>query len=270
MDALLDGLNRLIAKKRDLKQATVQRLLTCDGNSRLHEFRSGWKLVRLGNHVRFLRKGSQSRIELLGDGTITYLHYGDIHTSKQVRLDPRRTDMPSIATGPAKTLDRLMDGDLVFVDASEDIEGVGKSVEITGTRDVQIVSGQHTIPTRFDKSVLADGFKAYLQFIPEFRNHLRRMAAGTKVYATTKTHIASAEVRLPSVSEQTAIAAVLSDMDAEIAALEARRDKTRMLKQAMMQELLTGRTRLVDPQRSPGDASVDAEPHPELAALAHG
>ena len=47
------------------------------------------------------------------------------------------------------------------------------------------------------------------------------------------------------IPEQTAIAAVLSDMDAELAALEARRDKTRDLKQAMMQELLTGKTRLV-------------------------
>lgn len=53
------------------------------------------------------------------------------------------------------------------------------------------------------------------------------------------------KIRLPSLKEQTAIAAVLSDMDAEIAALEARRDKTRLLKQGMMQELLTGRIRLV-------------------------
>ncbi len=51
--------------------------------------------------------------------------------------------------------------------------------------------------------------------------------------------------RLPPLEEQRAIAEVLSDMDAEIAALEARRDKTKALKQAMMQELLTGRTRLV-------------------------
>ena len=52
-------------------------------------------------------------------------------------------------------------------------------------------------------------------------------------------------VRLPPKDEQAAIAAVLSDMDAELSALEARRDKTRALKQAMMQELLTGKTRLV-------------------------
>ena len=53
------------------------------------------------------------------------------------------------------------------------------------------------------------------------------------------------ELALPPVPEQAAIAAVLSDMDAELTALDARRDKTRALKQAMMQELLTGKTRLI-------------------------
>ena len=57
--------------------------------------------------------------------------------------------------------------------------------------------------------------------------------------------INSTEIFLPPHNEQTAIAAILSDMDAEIAALEARRDKTRTLKQGMMQELLTGRIRLL-------------------------
>jgi type I restriction enzyme S subunit len=53
------------------------------------------------------------------------------------------------------------------------------------------------------------------------------------------------ELKMPPLPEQTAIAEVLADMDAELAALEQRREKTRALKQAMMQELLTGRTRLV-------------------------
>jgi type I restriction enzyme S subunit len=153
--------------------------------------------------------------------------------------------MPSLPANRARSLDRLRDGDLVFVDASEDIDGVGKSLEITGVADMEVVAGLHTIAARFEKSALADGFKAYLQFFPEFRNHLRRLAAGTKVYATSRSHIASVEMPVPSTEEQSAIAAVLSDMDAELAALEARRDKTRALKQAMMQELLTGRIRLV-------------------------
>jgi type I restriction enzyme S subunit len=70
-------------------------------------------------------------------------------------------------------------------------------------------------------------------------------AVGTKVSGISKTNIVKLTLPVPSVAEQTAIAAVLSDMDAELSALVARRDKTRDLKQAMMQELLTGRTRLV-------------------------
>ena len=72
-----------------------------------------------------------------------------------------------------------------------------------------------------------------------------RLATGISVYGVSKNNVKSIEVLLPRVDEQTAIAAILSDMDAEIAALEARRDKTRALKQGMMQELLTGRIRLV-------------------------
>jgi type I restriction enzyme S subunit len=65
------------------------------------------------------------------------------------------------------------------------------------------------------------------------------------VYGISKNSLRSIEVHLPRIEEQTAIAAVLSDMDAEVEAPEARREKTRRIKQGMMQELLTGRTRLV-------------------------
>ena len=68
---------------------------------------------------------------------------------------------------------------------------------------------------------------------------------GTKVSGISKTNIAKLMLPVPPLAEQTAIAEVLSDMDAELAALEQRRDKTRALKQGMMQELLTGRTRLI-------------------------
>ena len=152
--------------------------------------------------------------------------------------------MPYLSVNKARTLDLLECGDLVFADASEDYDGVGKSVEISNIGS-GLVSGLHTIAIRFPKSFLADGFKAYLQFIPSFRNHLLRLASGTKVYATQRSHLASAELKLPTVQEQIAIANILREMDAELACLEARRDKTRTLKQGMMQELLTGSIRLV-------------------------
>lgn len=135
-----------------------------------------------------------------------------------------------------------------MVDASEDLYGVGKSVEIARVQEgEEVAAGLHTIAARFDKTVLADGFKAYLQFCPPFVDHLKRLAAGTKVYATNRSHLASVEMPLPCVEEQRAIAETLRDIDAEIAALEARLAKTRALKQGMMEQLLTGRIRLVQP-----------------------
>ncbi len=241
VDALLGALDRLIAKKRDIKQAAMQQLLT--GQTRLPGFTGEWVVKRLGDHVRFLRNGVNSRAELRPEGPVKYLHYGDVHGNEGAFMSPIM--LPSLPVEKAASLDRLRDGDLVFADASEDLDGVSKSVELRYVGTVEVVSGQHTIAARFDHSVLADGFKGLLQFCPTFAAHLRRLASGTKVYATNRAHIASAEVLLPHADEQAAIATVLSDMDAEIEALEKRRAKTTALKQGMMQELLTGRTRLV-------------------------
>lgn len=243
VDALITGLEKLIAKKRNIKQAAMQQLLS--GQTRLPGFSGKWEVKRLGDHFVVLKNGVNSRAELLGQGTVRYLHYGDIHGSQSATLIPIKASMPFLPSEKASRLDRLMDGDLVFSDASEDLDGVGKSVEISQASGLEVVSGMHTIAVRFDKKVLADGFKAYLQFIPTFRDHLKRLAAGTKVYATNRAHIASAELLLPGTDEQRAIAKVLSDMDSELEALESRLTKTRAIKQGMMQELLTGRTRLV-------------------------
>jgi type I restriction enzyme, S subunit len=241
VDALLDGLERLIAKKRDLKQAAMLELLT--GRTRLPGCQGEWEVKRLGDHVSFLRIGVNSRAELLPEGRVKYVHYGDVHACKDVYLSP--ASLPCLPDAKAASLDRLRDGDLILADASEDVAGVSKSVEMKDVGNIEVVSGLHTIAARFDKKALADGFKGFLQFCPQFATQLRRLAAGTKVYATNRAHLASVEMRLPTLPEQTAIADVLSDMEVEITRLEARHDKTRNLKQAMMQELLTGKTRLV-------------------------
>ena len=252
VDRLVADLETLISKKRAIKQGAMQQLLT--GRTRLPGFSIHWEPKRLGDHLTFLRHGVNSRAELSNDGRVQYLHYGDIHTTTDVFLDPHINPLPTLSMSRAKSLDRLQDGDLVLVDASEDLDGVGKSVEIKGLGGQEMVSGLHTIAVRFDKAVLADGYKAYLRFCPPFRKHLRRLAAGTKVYATNRAHIASVEMLLPRTDEQIAIAAVLSDMDAEIRSLEDRRDKTRAIKQGMMQQLLNGRIRLVKSQ--PGEADA--------------
>lgn len=244
VDSLLGALEALIVKKRAIKQGAMQQLLT--GKTRLPGFGGEWETRHLRAFVTFLRNGVNSRAELTDNGPVRYLHYGDIHSSTDIFLNPHVASMPRLSPNRARTLDRLQSGDLIFVDASEDIEGVGKSVEVTDVDNLEVVAGLHTIAARLDTAIFANRFRAYLQFCPTFRAQLRRLAAGTKVYATSRSHIASVEMPLPEIEEQAAIAAVLADMDGEIASLERRREKVRSIKQGMMQQLLTGRIRLVD------------------------
>ena len=244
VDGLLDSLDALIAKNQAVKQATMQQLLT--GRTRLPGFSGQWEMKRLGDILTFLTTASNPRSDLGDDGGASYIHYGDVHALSYPVLDCARQGLPSIDRALVKRITPVRDSDLVMVDASEDLDGIGKSVEIRGAQDKTVISGLHTILCRGHSQFWATGFKAYLQFIPAFRNKLVRVATGISVYGISKNQLAEITLMLPAKREQAAIAAVLSDMDAEINALERRRDKTAAIKQAMMQELLTGRVRLVE------------------------
>lgn len=178
-DDQIAGLERLIAKKQAIKQGMMQQLLT--GRTRLPGFGTAWEDTRLGDHVTYIKTVALSRAQLDLTSPLKYLHYGDIHTSSAIFLDAAGCEMPRAATKLARAAGRLQVGDVIFADASEDPAGVGKSVEVTSVPSSGVVPGLHTIAARFDKDVLADGFKAYLQFIPGFRESLLRLAAGTKV-----------------------------------------------------------------------------------------
>ena len=242
VDNLIVTLERLIAKKQAVKQGMMQELLT--GRTRLPGFSDPWRNVRLGDHVAYVKTVPLSRVQLDFESPLRYLHYGDIHTRAGVFLDAALEPMPRASATLAGRAGQLRVGDLVFADASEDTAGVGKSLEISGVPTEGVIAGLHTIAARFDKSVLADGFKAYLQFIPGFRQSLLRLAAGTKVLATTRSYISSIEMQLPPIDEQQAIAGALTDCGQELSTLQERLDKARAIKQGMMQELLTGGTRL--------------------------
>lgn len=239
---LIATLERLIVKKQAVKQGLMQQLLT--GRTRLPGFTAEWSKIRLGDHVRYMKIVALSRAQLDANSKLKYLHYGDIHTRSSVLLDAVWEEMPRASEEIAARAEWLQRGDLVFADASEDPAGVGKSVEIVNTPRTGLVPGLHTIAARFDKAVLADGFKAYLQFIPTFRNQLLRLAAGTKVLATTRSYISNVTLTLPDIVEQTAIAEVLLDAELVIETLRVRLTKAHEIKTGMMQQLLTGRTRL--------------------------
>jgi type I restriction enzyme, S subunit len=242
----MGGLDRLIAKKRDLKQAAMQQLLT--GQTRLPGFHGEWEVKRLGDLFNFSGGYSASRDQLSTEGHC-YLHYGDIHGSTKTCIDTDadfqnipKLDIPLKRVSPASLLD---DGDVVFVDASEDDAGTSKHVVVVNKSKKPFISGLHTIVAKSKTDELAHEFRRYCFQTPAIRQQFLFYSVGTKVSGISKSNIPKLTLLFPSVPEQTAIASVLSEMDGELAVLEQRREKTRALKQAMMQELLTGRTRLV-------------------------
>jgi type I restriction enzyme S subunit len=246
VDALLGGLDRLIAKKRDLKQAAMQQLLS--GQTRLPGFQNVWEKKTLGQLFNFSGGYSASREQLSNFGHC-YLHYGDIHKSSKSFVDvgAEYQDIPklniSLRRVSASTL--LEDGDVVFVDASEDEEGASRHVIVINKERVPFIAGLHTIVAKPKSRELAHEYQRYCFQTSAVRQQFLFYAVGTKVSGISKANIAKLTLLVPGISEQNAIAEVLTDMDTEIAALEQRREKTRALKQAMMQELLTGKTRLI-------------------------
>ncbi|EKO3687463.1 restriction endonuclease subunit S [Vibrio metschnikovii] len=265
VDALISELDKLIAKKKAIKTATMQQLLTGrtrlpqfamreDGTpkgikpSELGEIPEDWAVKTYGEVFTFLSTSTNSRADLSEDGDFGYVHYGDIHTEWNNKLDLNKERLPRISKNIVSSA-FVMDGDLIMADASEDYEGIGKTVEVFNVGDKQLVAGLHTFLLRDKEKVLADGFRGYLHSIPAVKSSFDRLATGMKVYGISKNNLSSVCIPVPSLEEQTAIATILSDMDAEIQALEQRLGKTRQIKQGMMQELLTGKTRLIKPSK---------------------
>src|SRR5690606_14557223 len=131
-----------IAKKQAIKQGMMQQLLT--GRTRLPGFTDEWTGIRLGDHVTYVKTVALSRAQLDAKSPLKYLHYGDIHTRSSVLLDAESEERPRANAKLAARAGLLQRGDLVFADASEDPEGVGKSVEIADTPRTGVVPGLHT------------------------------------------------------------------------------------------------------------------------------
>lgn len=240
VDALLDGLDRLFVKKLELKQAAMQQLLTCQ--TRLPGFGAEWTETRLGALGTF-EKGSGVKKSESNSGGLPCVRYGEIYTHHENVI---REFFSSISTKVASTATRLQQSDLLFAASGETKKEIGKCAAFTSNAeayaggDIVILRGHGQQPT----------FMGYYCNAPDVANQKASRGQGDAVVHISARALGDIVVRLPPIDEQEAIAAVLSDMDAELAALKARRDKTQNLKQAMMQELLNGKTRLIPTEGS--------------------
>ena len=209
VDALLDGLARLIAKKRDLKQAAMQQLLT--GQTRLPGFSGEWEMRRLGELLTICHGKNQREVEAQ-DGS-----YPILATGGQIGNARRPLyDKPSVLIGRKGTINQPQYMDTPF----------------------------WTVDTLFYSSIKGENCAKFLYYCFCLIDWMQYNEASGVPSLNART-IENIEIYCPKPDQQTAIATVLSDMDAGLTALEARLTKTRALKQAMLQELLTGRIRLL-------------------------
>jgi len=203
-----------------------------------------WGIYTFAEVFEFLNTANNPRSDLSEIGDYKYIHYGDVHANQSAFFDCEREDIPRIQKSRVQHLPLVEDGDLIMVDASEDYEGTGVSVEVKNIKEQYVVAGLHTLLLRGNKELITNGYKGYIQSIRFIKQELIKIATGISVYGISKNNLKRISIPLPPLPEQRLIATALSDVDALIAVLDTLIAKKRLVKQGAMQELLTGKKRL--------------------------
>ena len=229
-DGLIESLERLIAKKRAIKQGAMQELLT--GRRRLPGFKGEWTTTILGEVIeKFIGGGTPSRSnpQYWGD-EIPWVTVKDFATH-----DPCKSQESITKAGLLNSASHLIpQGTLITSTRMALGKAVVYSVDVAINQDLKAL---------FPKTIIVTQYLYY--WFQHFGCVIDELGSGSTVKGISLADLKNVEFRHPSPAEQTAIVAVLADMDAEIAALEGKLAKARAIKQGMMQELLTGRIRLV-------------------------
>jgi len=230
-DALVTAQDRLIAKKRDLRHAAMQQLLT--GKQRLPGFSGAWEVKRLGD-IAVLHRDSVLPASS-PDQLFVHFSLPAFDSSKLPVVEP------GSAIGSNKF--RVPQGAILVSKLNPRIPRIWCPDDIPedgiASTEFLVLMPRESVSRSFLSAVCSSS---------AFCERMELSATGTtgSHQRINPTDALNIKLCVPEcVDEQTAIATVLSDMDAELAALEQQRDKTRAIKQAMMQELLTGRIRLV-------------------------
>jgi type I restriction enzyme S subunit len=234
-DALIESLEQLLAKKRQIKQGTMQELLT--GKKRLPGFTGKWESKLLGDLGAFF-KGSGVTRDQAQSGSLPCVRYGEIYTTHHEYV---RSFTSWISAGVAATATAVKKGDVLFAGSGETKAEIGRCVALVD--DITAYAGGDIVI--FRPSNADPLFLGYALNTPKVNRQKASRGQGDAVVHISAAALAEVRVDLPMLDEQIAIAAILFDMDAWIDALETRLTKARALKQGMMQELLTGRVRLV-------------------------
>lgn len=202
-----------------------------------------WDILKFKEMYNFLSTGSNSRNELNSTGEYLYIHYGDIHCKYKNILNCSKIEIPHINKDKVMNLPELKDKDLIFVDASEDYEGITKCTEIKNVNNRKIVSGLHTLLLRPKKDI-SPGYGGYIASNPIVNKNIKKMANGWKVYGISKDNLSKIFFVLPGKKEQEKIVEILSAWDDGIETLEKLIEQKEIFHKALMKNLLIGKIRI--------------------------
>jgi type I restriction enzyme S subunit len=252
VDTLIAALDMLITKKRNIKTAAMQQLLT--GKQRLPGFYrerevkprykqteagvipEDWGVGKLGDCLTATPDyGINAAAVPFADKLPVYIRITDI--TEGGRFSPEK--LVSVEGADTERY-FLNEGELVFARTGA---SVGKSY-LYNPADGKLVFAGFLIRVKPNQAKLIPGFLASYVQTGCYWDWVNVMSMRSGQPGINGNEYAQLPIPLPTVEEQAAIATALSDMDAEIAALQTRRDKTHALKQGMMQQLLTGNIRL--------------------------
>lgn len=233
-DEHISNLKDVAAKKRDVKQGMMQELLT--GRTRLDGFTGEWREATLEELGVFLKGRGIKRENVRASG-VPCIRYGELYTTHR---NYTRTTVSFVEPGVAERALPIRTGDILFAGSGETKAEIGMAAAYVGTSNA--VAGGDIVVLRgrgFDPVFLGS-----LLNTPSLSAQKASLGQGDAVVHIGAPALGSLRFRLPGYEEQAAIASALQDADAEIEALERRLESARAVKVGMMQELLTGRTRL--------------------------
>ncbi|MEO5607119.1 MAG: restriction endonuclease subunit S [Polaromonas sp.] len=206
----------------------------------------GWETKLMAEVYAFKGTNSLSREKLNYEaGSLKNIHYGDIHTKFSTHFDIRKELVPYIS--PPESLKEFkaenfcIEGDMIFADASEDLEDIGKAIEIVGLNGESVLSGLHTILARQTEANLVVGFGGHLFKSNWVRNQIQKEAQGTKVLGISNGRLAKIKIPFPrSSTEQRKIADCLGSVEELIAAQARKVDALKKCKSGLVQQLFPG------------------------------
>lgn len=249
LDELIAAQNQKIEALKDHKKGLMQNLFPQEGEIlpkyRFPEFEDDgdWAFKQFNKVYHFLITNSLSRENLnYENGSVKNIHYGDIHTKFSTLFDITKEIVPFINSDVS--IDRInevnycIEGDMVFADASEDLDDVGKSLEIINLNNEKLLAGLHTFLARQIESKLVIGFGGYVFKSNRIRNQIKKESQGAKVLGISKGRISNINIYYPeNKNEQQKIASCLSFLDELITAQAEKIEELQLHKMGLMQGL---------------------------------